>query len=72
MQFTPNHVTIQAEDTVTWVWDDGIMPHDVSGDGFESEVQHEGTFSHTFDEPGEFPYVCTRHSVMTGTVTVEG
>jgi plastocyanin len=72
MQFTPNHVTIEAGDTVTWVWDDGDMPHDVSGDGFRSEVQSEGTYSHTFDEPGDFPYACNLHSGMTGTVSVEG
>ena len=72
MQFTPSHVTIETGDTVTWVWDDGDMPHDVSGDGFRSEVQTDGTFSHTFDEPGDFPYVCNLHSGMKGTVTVEG
>lgn len=71
MQFTPSHVTIEAGDTVTWVWDDGDTPHDVSGDGFKSEIQTEGTFSHTFNDPGDYPYVCTLHSGMKGTVTVE-
>ena len=70
MRFTPDHVTIAAGDTVTWVWDDDGMPHDVSGDGFKSEVQSEGTFSHTFEETGSYPYVCTLHSGMKGTVTV--
>ncbi len=69
-RFNPDHVTIEEGDTVTWVWDDGDMPHDVSGDGFESEVQTEGTFSHTFEAAGDFPYVCTLHSGMSGTVTV--
>lgn len=72
MQFTPSHVAIEAGDTVTWVWNDGSMPHDVSGDGFESEVQSEGSFTRTFDHPGDYPYVCTLHSGMRGTVTVEG
>lgn len=68
--FTPQHVTIQAGDAVTWVWDDGGTPHDVSGDGFQSEVQKDGRFSHTFEEEGSYPYVCTLHSGMRGTVTV--
>jgi plastocyanin len=72
MQFSPDHVTIEAGETVTWVWDDGGMPHDVSGDGFRSEVLTDGTFSHTFEDQGDFPYVCTLHSGMRGTVTVEG
>jgi plastocyanin len=46
------------------------MPHDVSGDGFKSEIQTEGTFSHTFEDAGAYPYFCTLHSVMKGTVTV--
>jgi len=65
-----NHVTVEAGDTVTWVWDDGDMPHDVSGNGFKSEIQAEGTFSHTFEEVGAYPYFCTLHSGMKGTVTV--
>lgn len=70
MKFTPARVTIEAGDTVTWVWDDGSMPHDVSGDGFKSEVQSEGNFTHTFEDAGSYPYVCTLHSGMKGTVTV--
>jgi plastocyanin len=71
MHFTPSQVTIEAGDTLTWVWNDGVMSHNVSGDGFESETQSDGSFSHTFDVPGDFPYVCTLHSGMRGTVTVE-
>ena len=70
MRFTANHVTIEQGDTVTWVWDDGDMPHDAEGDGFKSEAQSDGTFTHTFDEAGTYPYVCNLHSGMKGTVTV--
>jgi plastocyanin len=69
-RFNSDHVSIEEGDTVTWVWDDGDMPHDVSGVGFKSEVQTEGTFSHTFADAGDYPYVCTLHSGMRGTVTV--
>jgi len=70
MRFTPDHVTIEEGDAVTWVWEDGDISHDVSGDGFESEIQSEGSFTHTFDDAGSYPYVCTLHSRMKGTVTV--
>ena len=69
-RFNSDHVTIEEGDTVTWVWDDGGLSHDVSGDGFKSEVQTEGSFSHTFEDAGDYPYVCTLHSGMRGTVTV--
>jgi plastocyanin len=69
-RFNSDHVTIEEGDTVTRVWEDGGLSHDVSGDGFKSEVQAEGTFSHTFEDAGDYPYVCTLHSGMRGTVTV--
>jgi plastocyanin len=46
------------------------MTHDVSGDGFKSEIQSEGTFSHTFEDSGGYPYGCSLHSGIRGTVTV--
>jgi plastocyanin len=70
MQFQPDVVTVDAGTTVTWVWDDGSVRHNVVADQFESEIQTEGTFTHTFEEPGEYPYVCTLHPNMTGTVIV--
>lgn len=70
VRFDADHVTIEEGDTVTWVWDDAGMAHDVSGDGFKGEIQIEGTFSHTFEESGDYPYGCTLHSGMRGTVTV--
>ena len=54
-QFISDQVTIEEGDTVTWVWDDNGMPHDVSGDGFKSEIQSDGTFSHTFEDAGDYP-----------------
>ncbi len=70
MDFEADHVTIEAGDTVTWIWDDGDIDHDVSGDGFKSEIQSEGEFTYTFDDPGTFDYTCTLHPMMKGRVTV--
>ena len=69
MSFTQDRLTVEAGTTVTWVFQDD-MPHNVVGDGFGSEVMQTGTFSHTFTDPGTYPYVCTLHPNMQGTVVV--
>jgi plastocyanin len=71
MSFTQDRLTVEVGTTVTWVFDDD-MPHNVVGDGFASEVMQTGTFAHTFTDPGSYPYVCTLHPVMKGTVVVDG
>ena len=75
MSFSPAEVTIEAGETVRWVFDDGGLPHDVSGqdelDGvLQSELLTEGTYEFTFDEPGTYTYDCTPHPMMVGTVVV--
>ena len=70
MAFAPETLTVEASDTVTWVWNDGAIDHDVAGDDFQSEVISEGTFQHRFDESGTYDYVCTLHPNMTGTIEV--
>jgi len=70
LAFSPETLTIEAGDTVTWTWRDGAIDHDVSGDDFQSEVISEGTFRHRFDEPGAYDYICTLHPNMTGTIEV--
>ena len=77
MDYQQTEVTIQAGETVEWVFDDGNMPHDVAGEGeLEGELQSplltEDTFSYTFEEPGTYTYHCTPHPWMVGTVIVEG
>jgi plastocyanin len=70
LAFSPETLTIEAGDTVTWTWRDGAIDHDVSGDDFQSEVISEGTFRHRFNEPGTYEYICTLHPNMTGTIEV--
>ena len=72
MAYTPETLTVEADVTVTWVWRDGAIAHDVKGASFKSEVQSEGTFSHRFDKPGTYDYVCTLHPNMTGAIEVTG
>ena len=67
--YDPVEVVVEVGTEVTWVWE-GRAAHDVVGDGFDSGVQATGTFTHTFEEPGAYGYVCTLHPGMDGTVYV--
>ena len=70
-QFTPPAIQIPAGTEVTWAFKDRFVPHDVTGDGFSSgEPRRSGSFAHTFDRPGTYPYRCTLHDGMTGRVVV--
>jgi plastocyanin len=69
---------VQPGTTVTWTNQDGVAHTSTSGvpgspDGLwdSSALSSGGSFSFTFEQPGEFPYFCRIHSFMTGTVTVE-
>jgi len=71
--FTPAAIQVPAGTTVSWRFEDGLVPHDVKADGFTSgDPQRKGTFAHTFDRPGTYPYRCTVHDGMTGRVVVTG
>ena len=67
--FEPAVVEVAPGETVTWTWQAGAR-HNVVGDGFESPLQDQGTFSHTFDEPGEYHYTCQPHAGMDGKIVV--
>jgi plastocyanin len=73
--FTPNSLTINVGDTVTWVNDGG--QHNVKfDDGFEEPAEPAFTWStnpkRTFTAPGSYRYVCEAHagSGMIGRVQV--
>lgn len=67
--YEPEELVVEVGTEVAWVWE-GRAAHDVVGDGFDSGVQGTGTFTHTFEEPGAYGYVCTLHPGMDGTVYV--
>ncbi len=69
--FSPDSLEISVGDTVQWTNMDAV-PHTVTfADGPDSGQLTTGTtFSHTFDEAGEFSYTCTIHPSMQGTVVV--
>lgn len=68
--FEPADAQLTAGDALIWRWE-GDDDHNVVGDGFESPVQRDGTFEHRFTTPGTYPYRCTLHGWMRGTVTVD-
>ena len=72
-KFTPPAIQVAAGTEVTWEFKDRFVPHDVTGDGWKSdEPRRSGTFTHTFDRPGTYPYRCTVHDGMDGRVVVTG
>lgn len=75
--FNPSTVTISVGQTVRWVWVSGGA-HTVTPDGHSewssaSLNQPGHTFQHTFNNAGEFPYICVPHEAagMRGKVVVQ-
>lgn len=76
--YDPAEISIGTGTTVVWSNDDSLVHTVTSGspregltDIFDSGVMAvDSTYSHTFDEVGTYPYFCTLHPWMVGTVTV--
>jgi plastocyanin len=75
--YDPNPIEVRVGDTVTWINNDS-SPHTVTSSStssdysnFDSDILRRGeTFSFTFDKEGQYPYFCTLHPSMVGTVVV--
>ena len=72
--YNPNPIEIKVGDTVTWINNDS-SPHTVTSSSkdinFDSDVlRRDETFSFAFDMEGEYPYFCTLHPSMVGTIVV--
>jgi plastocyanin len=72
--FTPATITVDAGTTVQWE-NAGEFLHTVTPDGHslwtDTDLAVGTTFTQTFNNVGTFPYVCTIHAGMVGTVIVE-
>jgi plastocyanin len=70
--FDPDPVEVVSGNTVTWTNNDGVA-HTVTGTGdfaFDSGSLASGeSFTLAVEAAGEFPYVCTIHGQMSGTLT---
>jgi plastocyanin len=70
--FTPNAIIVPVGATVTWTWAQGSVLHNVTFDGSTSGDRANGaSYEKTFPTAGTFPYSCTIHPGMTGTVQVQ-
>ncbi len=76
--FQPQQITISTGSELTWINQDSVN-HTVVGDGtgpggdFQSKTLQPGEeFSFIFDQPGNYPYHCSIHPSMKGTVIVTG
>jgi plastocyanin len=75
--YEPNPAQVEAGGTVTWINNDSTPHTATSGQGaepdgtFDSGILQQGeSFSSTFETAGEYPYFCTLHPNMVGTVSV--
>jgi plastocyanin len=71
--FAPVEISVSAGTTVTWTNRDDIPHTVVSTDKvFKSKVlDTDDKYSYTFSKPGTYPYFCSVHPKMTGTVVVK-
>ena len=71
--FGPASLTVAVGTTVTWTNRDDIPHTVVSTDTvFKSKVlDTDEKFSFTFDKAGTYPYFCSIHPKMTGSVVVQ-
>jgi plastocyanin len=71
--FAPGTFTVAVGTTVTWINHDDIPHTVVSTDGvFKSKVMDtDEKFSYTFTKAGSYPYFCSVHPKMTGTIVAQ-
>ncbi|ABX13250.1 multicopper oxidase domain-containing protein [Nitrosopumilus maritimus] len=70
--YDPIAIQVDSGTTVTWTNDDSVV-HTVTDNenSFDSGfIQAGNTWSYSFDNPGEFDYICTLHPWMKGTISV--
>ena len=77
--YVPKEVTVKASETIIWNNEDTAIHTATSGENstpdnkFDSSLVSPGQSSKPIampNEPGQYPYFCTLHPWMTGTVTV--
>lgn len=70
--YSPKTLTIKRGQTVTWVWKDGSIPHDVNSSKFKSsKIKTSGSYKVKFSKKGTFSYRCTIHPNMKAKIVVK-
>ncbi len=74
-KFTPQSITIDVGDSVTWVNSEKRQYHSVwfeqTGEPEADYFFPDESYQRTFDAAGEFPYHCGPHPKMTGVIIVK-
>lgn len=74
--FEPSEISIKKGETITWKNEDGYdhtvtSQENASGVNFDKSLSGGQTFKFKFEKSGGYPYACTIHPGMTGTVVVK-
>jgi plastocyanin len=71
--FSPSTITVSVNSTVTWTNKDNMNHNVTSNSGLFSSgtIATAGSYSHQFTAAGTYPYNCTFHPGMNGTVIVQ-
>lgn len=73
LKFQPATLTVHQGDTIVWRNRD-FFPHNVTAQGgaFKSgDIAASGSWNYKATKKGEFPYICTLHPTMKGTLIVK-
>jgi len=70
MRFSPALLTVKRGSSVTFVWKDGSIPHNVTGPGVKTSTKTKGTLTIHMTRRGRFTYRCTVHPGMKVRITV--
>jgi plastocyanin len=69
--FSPRRISIRRGDRVRWSWRSAGTAHNVTSSRFRgSATRSSGSFTARFTRTGRYPYHCTIHPGMNGTVVV--
>ena len=76
--FSPASMTVAVGTTVKWTNKDNTTHNVISGTPGNSsglfnsgDLSMNGEFTFTFNQAGTFPYFCSHHAGMTGTILVQ-
>ena len=71
-RFHPGTLNINRGDSITWLWHDGGIEHNVTFAHFHSRTQGRGSYTVRFTHSGTSRYKCTIHvsEGMVGKVVV--
>lgn len=73
LQYNPPQLRVHRGDRIVWVNKD-LFPHTVTAasHSFDSgSIAANGSWSYVASKAGEYPYGCTFHSTMKGTIQVQ-